>query len=168
MPSLLHPIIVIGAYDYNSYSQIFVRMRSGRVRTALPGRIAFCHAADVARAHIAAFERGRTLESYVLGGPYTSWLDVFQRIAAAVGAPPPTKIIGTNALKAASYVMWATSILTRRRPTLTPELARLLHDAPDVSFSEKRKAQEALGYRSRGLDEMISDCRDWLVKEDRL
>src|SRR5258708_26423446 len=77
---LLHPIIVIGPYDYNNYAQIFSALRSGKIKAAFPGRIAFCHAADVARAHIQAFEQGRPFESCVLRGTYTALRDAFQRI----------------------------------------------------------------------------------------
>jgi nucleoside-diphosphate-sugar epimerase len=165
---ILHPIIVIGAYDYHNYSRIFTQLKSGKMKAALPGRIAFCHAADVARAHVQAFERGRCLESYVLGGTYTTWLDAFQRIAKTVGAPPPTKILRLRSLKVTSYAMWIASMVTGKEPQLTPELVRLLRDAPDVSFCDKRKAKEELGYESRDLDTMVKDCYDWLVKEGRI
>jgi nucleoside-diphosphate-sugar epimerase len=58
--------------------------------------------------------------------------------------------------------------LTGRRPTLTHELVDLLRDAPDVSFCDKRKAKDELGYESRSLDSMIDDCYNWLVQEGRL
>ena len=78
---ILQPIIVIGPYDYNNYSQIFSEIKAGRMKISFPGRIAFCHAGDVARAHVQASEKGVCHENYVLGGTYTTWLDAFQRIA---------------------------------------------------------------------------------------
>jgi len=164
----LHPIIVIGAYDYNNYSKFFSNLKSGRLKAALPGHIAFCHAADIARAHIQAFERGQCSERYVLGGTYTTWLDAFQRIAKAVGAPPPTTTLSLPILKVASYAMWIASMFTGKKPELTPELVGLLGDSPDVDFCDKKKAKEELGYESRDLSTMVKDCYDWLVKEGRI
>jgi nucleoside-diphosphate-sugar epimerase len=43
-----------------------------------------------------------------------------------------------------------------------------MDDAPAVSFCEQRKAKEELGYESRSLDAVISDCYRWLLKEGRI
>jgi dihydroflavonol-4-reductase len=165
---ILQPIIVIGPYDYNNYAQIFSEIKAGRMKVAFPGRIAFCHAGDVARAHVEAFEKGVCHENYVLGGTYTTWLDAFQRIARRIGANPPSGAASRRTLMAVSYAMAGTSYLTGKKPVLSPELVSLIGDAPDVSFSEKRKAKEHLGYESRSLDVMIEDCYQWLLREGRI
>ena len=163
---ILQPIIVIGPYDYNSYSQIFSNMKNGPVRLAFPGRIAFCHARDVAHAHRMAYEKGRNGEQYVLGGTYTTWLEAFRLICDSVGAPPP-RTAPIWLLTGAAYALQLTSYVTRKKPLLTPELVALLEDAPDVSYPEKRKAKEELGYESRPLDVMVRDCHNWLLREGR-
>jgi nucleoside-diphosphate-sugar epimerase len=165
---VLHPTIVMGAHDYNSYAQLFSWLKSGFIKAAFPGRIAFCHAADVARAHVQAFERGRPFERYVLGGEYTTWLDAFQRIARRIGCKPPKRVLSRVELKVASLAMSAASLVTGRKPMITRDLVALVNDAPDVSFSDKRKAIEDLGYESKPLDTMIDDCYNWLVQEGRL
>lgn len=162
---VLHPIIVVGAYDYNSYSQIFLNFKKSPINFAFPGRIAFCHAEDVAIAHIQAFKRGKSGEHYVLGGTYTTWLEVFQKIATTVGASTKVRLAPQWLLKLTSYMFVFISIFTNKKPLLTPELVNLLHDAPDVTKEEKRKAQEELGYESRSLDAMIDDCYTWLLSE---
>ena len=165
---ILQPIIVMGRYDYNNYSQIFKDLKTGKLTGAFPGRIAFCHARDVAKAHLSAFERGRCGENYVLGGEYTTWLDAFQRIAKVIGANQPKKELSKGLLLVVSYIMSFISFFTRKAPILTPDLIDLLRDAPDVSFVDKRKAKETLGYESASLDEMIADCYDWLSSEGRI
>jgi nucleoside-diphosphate-sugar epimerase len=163
---MLHPIIVIGTYDWNSYAPLFRKMKNGRLRLCFPGRIAFCHAADVARAHIQAYERGRRGEHYVLGGTHTTWLEVFRKICGHVGAGDPV-VLPKWALMIAAHVMAVGAMVTGRRPMLTPELVRLLDDAPDVSEFDQWKAREELGYRSRPLEIMIRDCHEWLVREGK-
>jgi dihydroflavonol-4-reductase len=164
----MNPIIVVGAYDYNNYSQIFEYICTRRKTFVFPGRIAFCHAGDVATAHIRAFESGRTAEHYMLGGTYTSWLEFSHAIADAVGSQCTVKAAKTWQLLLVSYVMAVVSLFTRKRPMLTPSLARLLKDAPDVPYCERRKAHEQLGYESRPLGAMIQDCLDWMLANGRI
>ena len=165
---VLHPIIVVGKYDYNSYSQVFMGIKKGEMKKSFPGRIAFCHARDVARAHISAFEKGRCAENYVLGGSYTSWQHFFQKVAKSYGVKSPMKPFSKPMLLVVAYVMNAISLFTKKRPLITPDLVFLLNDAPDVSLQEKRKAKEVLDYESASLDQMIRDCNDWLVEEGML
>jgi dihydroflavonol-4-reductase len=165
---ILNPIIVVGAYDYNSYSQIFSYIATSKKIFAFPGRLAFCHARDVANAHIRAFETGRTAEHYMLGGTYTSWLDFSQRIADAIGSSCAVKAAKAWQLLLVSYVMGVRAFFTRKRPMLTPSLVTLLKDAPDVPYGERRKAREQLGYESRPLGTMIEDCLHWMLAEGRL
>jgi nucleoside-diphosphate-sugar epimerase len=165
---ILQPIIVIGPYDYNSYSQIFTAIKSGKIKLALPGRIAFCHARDVARAHVQAFYKGRCHESYVLAGPYTTWLECFREIASVVGVKPPAKTASIRSLMIMGKLMAFASRFTGRPPLMSPDLVRLLRDYGDFSHSERRKAREILGYESSSLNEMIHDCHAWLMKENRI
>jgi len=162
---ILKPIIVIGAFDYNTYSQIFTDIKKDRMKIVPPGKIAFCHARDVALAHIQAFEKGKCCEHYVLGGEYTTWLDAFQKISTTVGVKPPTKVTPKFIILALSYMLTIVSFFTKKKPQITPELVSLLGDAPDVTYYEKRKAKKELGYQFSTLDQMIADCHLWLSKE---
>jgi len=165
---ILQPIIVIGAYDYNSYAQIFTAIKAGKIKFALPGRIAFCHARDVARAHVQAFYNGRCYESYTLAGPDTTSLECFQKIAAAVGVEPPIRTASRRSLMLIAQLMELASRFTNKPPLISSDLVKLLRDYGPFSHSEQRKAREVLGYESASLDEMIHDCHAWLVKERRI
>lgn len=165
---IVKPIIVIGAYDINSYSQIFTMLKSNPIKIIFPGKIAFCHARSVAQAHIQAFKKGRTAESYVLGGTFTTWLDLAQRICKLLKVDLPQKSTSFPVLMAFSFGMLLTSMITNKKPALTPHLIRLLHDAADVTYYEKQKTHIELGYESSSLDVMIKDCYDWMVKEKRI
>ncbi len=165
---ILQPIIVVGAYDYNSYSQIFQVIKQGLVKVAFPGRLSFCHAADVAIGHIQAYEKGRKCERYVLSGEYTSWLDFFQRIGRQMNVTPPKYAAPTCLLRIAASILQTVSFFTGKEPLVTHELITLIEDFPDFSYYERRKASEELGYKSRPLDVMVQDCYDWMVKTGRI
>lgn len=164
---ILRPTIIVGAYDYNSYAQIFSMLKTGGLKVIFPGEIIFCSAKSVARAHIKAFEKGRTAEGYVLGGTYTSWLDFSQRICRMLGQPEPAMATPRWVIVPLAWSLHYLSLLTGRRPPLTPHLLSIVN-APDVPYYEQRKSKIDLDYQSQSLDEMIKDCYDWMVREKRL
>lgn len=165
---LTQPAIVMGPYDYNSYSQIFTSLQAGKLPGVLPGSIEFCHARDVARAHVRAFEVGQRGESYLLGGPYVSWLEVFQKIARLIGAKPPKHKTPLWVLYAVAYPAEWVSYLTRKKPLITPQLIQLLKLGGLTPSTEAHKSREILSYQSASLDTMLRDCYEWLVAEGLL
>jgi dihydroflavonol-4-reductase len=66
---ILNPANIVGPYDvHSSWSRLIRLAVEGKLPAVPPGRCSFCHAAEVARAHVAAAERGRTGENYILAG----------------------------------------------------------------------------------------------------
>ena len=166
---VLHPIIVVGAYDYNCYSEFFNVMNKSGAAIVFPGRIVFCHAKDVARSHVLAYEKGRCGEHYLLDGTYATWLDFVQAVADTLQRKLPARTTPSALLSLMARFMTLTANVTRRKPLLTPELLALIEDAPDIPFCEKRKNREHLGWRpSENLQSMVEDCRKWLKRENRL
>jgi len=165
---ILHPIIIIGPYDYNNYGQIFRVMKTSPIKMAFPGKISFVHAGDVARAHLLAFEKGRSCERYVLGGTYTTWLDFFQRVCRVVKAKPPRRETPPWVLRMVALGLETVSLFTGKKPPLTSEVVGLLIDAPDVTYYDKRRVTEDLGLAPRSLDEAIQDTYSWLVSAGRI
>ncbi len=165
---ILQPTIVVGAYDYNSYSQIFSGLKSGKINTVFPGKIAFCHADDVAKAHIQAYEKGRCGEYYVLGGTYATWLDFFVRIANVIGVKPIKKAPSRFVIKILACLEFVRAKFAGQKPLLTFDLLDLVVDDPDLSYSEKSRSFEELGYESASMDQMVSDCYNWMKEEGML
>lgn len=166
---VLRPGVVIGPYDWNSYSQIFSAIQDGMLRgLVLPGGTEFCHARDVARAHVNAADRGESGAAYTLGGPIATWLEVFQKIARLVGVAPPTRATPLWAVRVLAHGWEWMSYLTRRKPLLTPQLVALFDHSGATDWAEVKKAKADLGYGSASLDAMLLDCYRWLVGEGRL
>ncbi len=164
----LHPIIVVGPYDYNSYSEIFRQLKHSPIKAVFPGSIAFCHAEDVARAHLQAYERGSPGSHYVLGGTHTTWLEMSQKISRLLGVREPRRATPSWVLKPVAHAMTAFATLTHRKPLLTPELLSLIHDTDDIPLADRARARSELGYVSRPLDQMLEDCLEWLKSEGRI
>lgn len=87
----VNPVVVMGPGDLNMISGTFVTQvkRLGWLVPVTPGGIAVIDVRDVARMHVAAAERGRTGERYILStANYTQreWLGM---VAEVVGARKP-------------------------------------------------------------------------------
>lgn len=164
---IIKPIIIIGKYDYSAYSKIFIDMKNNVLKLALPGRIAFCFAEDVAWAHLRAFEKGRSCEHYILGGVYATWYELFFEITQLLKVAKPL-VVPKLVLLPLSYIWNILSYFTGKAPLASPDLVILLGEAPDVTFCEARKSRLELNYESRPLSEMVKQCYDWMIQEKML
>lgn len=165
---ILRPIVILGKYDQHNYSTIFEMMSSHGSKAVLPGHFVFCHAYDVAKAHLSAYEKSLPGQSYLLGGTHTTWLDAGQRICALAGTTPPTRPVPHLPLSIAAYVLDFIARFTRKKPLLTPEVTGLLKDSPDLPYIDQFQAKRDLGYESQSLDIMIRDHYNWLKSQGRL
>ena len=136
-----------------------------RESVGLAGRDRILPRRDVAIAHIRVFEKGRTGESYGLGGHHSTWLDVYLKIATLFNVLAPNSETPVWVLYAISYPLLWISYLTRKKPLITPQLVHLLRKGGITDFKEVLKSRNELGYQSASIDEMIDDCYTWLVGE---
>jgi nucleoside-diphosphate-sugar epimerase len=119
----------------------------------------------VARAHVAAVERGRTGENYLLAGPGTSYRELVRIIGETIGREVPARVIPGGVLTAMARANVWLYPLTRRKPRLTPETAAL---ASGGFVGRSDKAIRELGYREVELRAMVADSYAWMKKEGRL
>ena len=159
---ILNPANIVGPYDLNNWSRLFRLVAEGKLPGVPPGRAPFCHVAEVARAHLAAWERGRTGENYILAGTDVSYLEAFTIVGALLECPVPTTPIPAFALNLAGHLSEWESRLTRREPDLTPEMATLLSR---TILCRSDKAARELGFQTVPLQTMFEDCHQWLAAE---
>ena len=162
---ILNPASIIGPYITGGYRRLFKSVSSGTLPGVPPGALSFCHSREVANAHVAAFERGRNGENYLLGGADASLMQLVQIIGELAGKPVPGKIIPAWILQAMGRVADWASCVTGRPPLLTPESVRMV--TRDM-FCDCSKAKRELGYQSVTLREMVKDCYKWLRQEGLL
>jgi dihydroflavonol-4-reductase len=166
---ILKPAIIVGEYDYHNYSKVFKYLKNNKMKMSFPGSTYFCHAKNIAKAHIAAFEKGRCCENYLLGDVSASWLEFFTKIANVIGVKPPKRKTPFIILYIISYAFFVVSCFTKKRPILTPDIVRFLSAKHrKLSYKESYKSSMELGYVSSTLDEMIKDCYNWMIREKML
>jgi dihydroflavonol-4-reductase len=162
---ILNPAHVLGRYDRRNWARLILHAASDELVRLPPGGGSFCHAGEVARAHIAAVTRGRTGENYLLAGADATFQTVVATAGRVLGRTLETRTVPAPALRLCASVLDAMSRITNREPLITPEGAAL---ATSNDTFRSDKAIRELDYRPVPLHDMVKDCCDWLVAEGLL
>ena len=87
---IVNPVVVLGPRDVNEVSgSLVLEVAKGRLRFYLPGGVNIVAVENVVAGHIAAAERGRVGERYILGGENVSYETALRTICQVVGKKPP-------------------------------------------------------------------------------
>jgi dihydroflavonol-4-reductase len=137
----------------------------GRLPAAPPGGLTLVYADDQAEAQLAAFDRGRPGERYILADGFATSRELCQAAveAAGRGRVPPT--IPAPVAKAVAVVGEGVSRVIRRPPLLARgQLTFLLWEAR----ADSSKAQQELGFKPRPWREGIPQLVQWMIDGDRV
>ncbi len=160
---LLNPTNVIGRYDWSTWSQ-FIRLAANRQLFRIPpGRACYADVGAVVEAHVAAVDKGRTGENYILGGTEASYAEIVQMVGRLLGRPTNTAVGRAVVLRLAGRILERISAITGKEPMISEELAAIV-TANIVCRSDK--AMRELGYRPAPVETMLKDCIDWMVAEN--
>jgi dihydroflavonol-4-reductase len=159
---ILSPSHIIGRYDTAGWSQSIRLVARGELAGIPPGRGSFCDAGAVARAHVAAVDRGRTGESYILGGADATYLELVQTIGARLGKKVGKRAVPLWVIALVSGVTRFGSVFTRRQPAVTKEMLDGLTHHEIVNCE---KAVRELGFEKVSLRDMVETALAWQIEE---
>lgn len=115
---------------------------------------------DAARALIAAADRGRTGERYIVSERFIDLGEVITTAAAAAGVAPPRLVLGKRSLYAAGAVGSLRARLTGRSQRLRIDTVRLMHHMSQMSHA---KAERELDWHPRPVTDAIAEgARFWV------
>lgn len=138
---IVNPSIVVGPGDlYRASSGILPLLARGAWIPAVGGGVNVVSIDDVVAGHLAAVERGRTGERYILSGENLSIARLLAISCEVVGRKPPRLVLPAGLVRAAS---WAVRLLEDR--LRLPIAAELLVLAGHDFFYDRRKARDELG-----------------------
>ena len=146
--------------------RVLLAMFKGRMPIAVTGAFDWVDVRDVAAALIAATERGRTGENYLIGGHRASVTELGRAAAEVAGSRPPRLVAPLGLVRATAEL--AVRVAGPRRAgrlLLTPESLHALATDPVVDCS---KAVAELGYTVRPLAETVADLYASFVADGRL
>ena len=164
---IVNPSTPIGPHDVKPTptGRIIVEAARGKMPAYVDSGLNLVHVDDVAQGHLAAMERGRIGERYILGGEDVKLGVMLGEIAVQVGRRPPTIAIPRGALFPLAYANEALARMTGKEPFLTVDSLRM---AAHHMFYSSAKAEAELGYRARPWPEAIADALAWFGAQGML
>jgi dihydroflavonol-4-reductase len=160
---LMCPGHIVGKYDASQWARLILLVAKGKLPGVAPGKGTWAHATQVARAHVVAVDKGRSGERYLLGGAWETYLEAIRIIGELTGKKVPRRATPVWVLRALGRVSEWGSRVTKKAPTVTPEIAEGLSRPPHLFKSDK--AVRELGYVEVPLRAMLGESYEWLKAE---
>ncbi|KAG6608485.1 uncharacterized protein LOC111446335 [Cucurbita moschata] len=161
----VYPGVIYGSGKLTA-GNVIARLLIERFNWRLPGyigqgsdRYSFSHVDDVVEGHIAAMQKGRVGERYLLTGENASFVDVFDTAAAITGTRRPMFNIPLWLIEAYGWVSVVISRITGKLPLISPPVVSVLRHEWAYSCE---KAKEELDYKPRSLKEGLEEMVPWL------
>lgn len=147
---IVNPPSMYGAGDRRKGDgSLLTAVLRGELRLCPPGGINAANVDDVCDGMLAALERGRSGERYLLTGENLTGRELLQRVARVVGARAPSRTAPARLVRLAAAAMAQKERLFGSRPPLTAEILRL---APRFLWFASAKAERELGWRAGPVD----------------
>jgi dihydroflavonol-4-reductase len=157
---IVNPGSMIGPYDFepSMIGSVLIDLYFGRVPVLLEMLSDYVDVRDVADGMIAAAEKGRPGERYLLTGDVIPVMEMVSLYGEITGAKMPTRVLPL-------WVGWVLlpfalvgSALTKKEPFITADMLRASVSNEVVSHD---KAHRELGYTIRTLRESLTDAVAW-------
>ena len=157
---IVNPSTPIGPGDVRPTptGRIIVEAAAGRMPAYVDTGLNLVHVDDVAAGHVAALQKGRIGERYILGGQDVVLGDMLRDIARRVGRAPPKIRLPRQLIFPIAYGAEAIAHFTGREPFVTTTGLRL---AKDHMFFTSAKAERELGYQARPYGEAVAEAIAW-------
>lgn len=151
---IVNPPSMYGAGDRRKGDDsLLTAVMQGKVKIAPYGGTNVATVDDVCDGMIAALDRGRTGERYLLCGENLTGLQLLQRIAAAVGGSAPRRSAPRWALVLLSRLLRLKERLFGSKPPITSEIVRI---AAMYMWYSSDKADRELDWRAGTVDRGIA------------
>ncbi len=161
---IVNPSTPIGPRDIKPTptGRIIVEAASGKMPAYVDTGLNLVHVDDVAAGHLAAMDRGRIGERYILGGQDVALGQMLTDICALAGRRPPWGKIPRAPLFPLAYAAEAVAKVTGKEPFVTADALRM---AKYRMYFSSAKARDELGFTARPYKEALSDALDWFREQ---
>jgi dihydroflavonol-4-reductase len=114
---------------------------------------------ECARGHVAALEKGRTGERYILGGEDLTLKQILDKLGQITGLPSPKiKLPYIFAFAAGIVDEAVTGLVLRREPRATVDTVRM---GKKKMFASSAKAERELGWKIVPIDSALRRAVEW-------
>lgn len=157
---VLNPTAVLGPYDFgpSRTGKMFLDLYHRRLPSLVRGAFDWVDSRDVARAAIAAAERGQRGANYLVGGHYRTLVELAGLAAEVTGVPAPRWVspMWLARVGAPFTTLWGR--LRGTEPLFSTESLRAVRLCPKIDDS---RARRELGHAPRPLSETVRDVYAW-------
>jgi hopanoid-associated sugar epimerase len=160
---IVNPSTPIGPRDIKPTptGRVIVEAARGRMPAFVDTGMNLVHVDDVAAGHVAALERGKPGERYILGGDDVPLREMLAEIAALTGRRAPRFQLPRAPLFPLATAAEAIAAITGRAPLLTRDGLRMSRHR---MFFTSEKAMRELDYRPRPHAAGLRDAVEWFGK----
>jgi dihydroflavonol-4-reductase len=160
---IVNPSTPLGPRDIRPTptGRLVVEAASGCVPAFVDTGLNLVHVDDVAAGHLAALERGRIGERYILGGENVLLADMLASIADLTGKRGPRLRIPRFAVYPLAMIAEAAACVTLREPFITLDGLRM---SKHRMFFTAAKAERELGFRARPYRDGLRDAIEWFTQ----
>jgi dihydroflavonol-4-reductase len=159
---IVNPGFMLGPWDWKpSSGRVLLKIATGWALLAPPGANSYCDVRDVATGILAALEKGRSGQRYVLAGQTLSYREAIKLFARIVGTRPPIRTARNVTVNLVGRVGDLLTRITGRESDVN-SAATAMSLLPKNFSSARAKAE--LGYQSRDVEQSASDAWAWFQK----
>jgi dihydroflavonol-4-reductase len=159
---IVNPSTPVGPRDIKPTptGRLIVEAARGRMPAFVDTGLNIVHVDDVAEGHLAAAEKGRIGERYILGGENLTLAEILAEVSQAVGRRPPWLRIPHPALLPVAFGAELAARVTGRDPFVTMDGVRM---SRKKMYFSSAKASRELGYTPRPARDGIADAVAWFA-----
>jgi dihydroflavonol-4-reductase len=157
---IVNPSTPIGPRDVKPTptGRIIVEAARGRMPAFVDTGLNLVHVDDVAQGHLAALDRGKIGERYILGGQNVQLSEMLTVIANLIGRRPPRVRLPRSAIVPLALAAETLARFTGREPFVTMDALRMSRYR---MFFTTAKAERDLGFTARPFTEALTDAIRW-------
>ena len=162
---IVNPSTPIGPGDVKPTptGRIILDAAAGRMPAFVDTGLNVVHVDDVARGHLAALERGRSEERYILGGCDMTLEQILRVVAEHTGRKAPSVRLPHWLVYPIAVASEGVARVTGREPRATLDGVRM---ARKHMYFSSRKAERELEYAHRAPEQAIREAVDWFKQHD--
>ena len=165
--SIVHPSGICGPYDYafGSVTSMVRDFLQGKMKMGIEGTFNSVDVRDLAEGVIAACERGRRGECYIMSNEVVTMRDMFRLMNESVGLSHRYYVLSREFAHVGVWFLGLASKFTGKDPLLSEFNIYMLNRNNEYDCS---KAERELGFHCRPFSELIRDTVTWLREEEFL
>lgn len=158
---IVNPTAVIGPHDFkpSRMGEVLLRLYHRKMPTLVEGGFDWVDVRDVCAGAIAAAQKGRTGEKYLLSGSRATFAELGKIVEDVTGVRAPRYTSPQWLARTGAPFVETWSKVTGGRPMYTSESLEILRTCNPVIRHDKATAE--LGYNPRPLRQTIEDTFTW-------